>query len=121
MRTTFLIVLILLSLGTGIATAQHKQNFKSNPAERARKNTEWMKVELELSGDQERLAHAVNLKYAKLNQALADESGSRYTKRKQLKANMEAKDSEMKQILSAVQYDRYLTLKAEKQKNAYGK
>lgn len=121
MRTTFLFGLLVMCLSTGIATAQYKQGFKSTPVERAQKNTAWMKVELELSDDQEKLAHAINLKYAKLNQALADEPGSRYTKQKKLKSNMEAKDSEMKQILSAVQYDRYLTLKAEKQKNAYWK
>lgn len=119
MNRKILVSVLLILLSTALVLGQRNQSFKYTPTERAQKNTAWMKAELQLSDDQERLAHEVNIKYAKLNQALADEPGARLVKQRQLKANMDAKDAEMKQILSPQQYKRYLTLKADKQKKYY--
>lgn len=109
-----MVTLVLLSLAS-FAQSETGMAAKT-PEARAQKWTDWMKSELTLSDDQESKVHAVNLKYAEKTQALRDSDESRRTKFSKLKEGDEAKDKELKAILSDEQYAKYQDKKGEMQK-----
>ncbi len=83
------------------------------PEERATIMTAWMKENLKLSAVQEKPISDLNFKYAKLNEELKAGSASRMQKFKALKSNNDAKETELKKILTAEQYDIYKNKKEE--------
>jgi len=85
----------------------------STPEERATKLTEWMKTNLQLSGDQVTQVQTLNLKYANKTQELQTQSLSRKQKMQILKDNDKAKDAELKDVLTTDQYNNYQAKKEE--------
>ena len=85
----------------------------STPEERATKLTEWMKTNLQLSGDQVTQVQTLNLKYANKTQELQTQSLSRKQKMQILKDNDNAKDAELKDVLTTDQYNNYQAKKEE--------
>jgi len=85
----------------------------STPEERATKLTEWMKTNLQLSGDQVTQVQTLNLKYANKTQELQTQSLSRKQKMQILKDNDKAKDAELKNVLTTEQYNNYQVKKEE--------
>jgi hypothetical protein len=72
-----------------------------------------MKTNLNLTPEQEEAAQSINLKYANLNEELKNNNQSRLQKAKTLKANDQAKDKELKELLNDEQFKAYLSKKDE--------
>ena len=94
-----------------IIYAQKKTS--STPEERAGKLTGWMKTNLQLNDDQATQVQNINLKYANKTQGLQTQSLSRKEKMQILKDNDKAKDAELKNVLTADQYNSYQAKKDE--------
>ena len=75
-----------------------------SPEQRAEKLTTTMSKQLLLSKEQVEQVRAINLKYATERQ-----EGARKN-REQMKANMEARNAEMKAVLNEAQYQKYLQM-----------
>ena len=115
MKGTIFILTALLAL-TLQARGQASQQLKnSTPEERAQKITDWMKTNLQLSDEQATSIHAVNIKYANQNESLKEDASGRRAKYKKLKDNQEAKDQELKRMLTPEQFKTYLSKKKELQ------
>ncbi len=98
------------------ATKTLAQDGHSTPEERARRWDEWMKQELALVPQQEEPIHAINLKYAQLNEDLKRSEDSRRNKLQELKARNADKEKELKTVLTTTQYNVYLEKKKNMQK-----
>jgi len=107
--TPFLAIFFLLSL---LSLSSFAQETKT-PVERAEKITGWMKRNLSLTEDQVASVQEINLRYARKNEELRDDSSSRLQKAKKLKSNDEAKDKELKTLLSDEQFKTYQLKKDE--------
>ena len=103
--------IIGLLLVFNIVYAQKK--ISSTPEERANKLTGWMKTNLKLNDDQAKQVETINLRYANKTQELQSGSISRKEKMKTLKGNDKAKDAELKNVLTADQYNTYQAKKDE--------
>jgi len=87
---------------------------KRTPEERADMYTAWIAKTVTLTDDQKTKVAAVNLKYAKLNdEARTDDKGNRASTSKDVKANDEQRDTELKGILTADQFEAYTTAKQQ--------
>lgn len=112
MRSIF--ILLCVSLATAFTSKSFAQErTPKTPDERATVLTDWMKSNLQLTPEQEALVQSVNLKYANLNEQLRGNSLSRLQKAKKLKANDQAKDKELKAILTDEQFELYQSKKDE--------
>ena len=112
MLFSFLLV-PLLSLVLSV-NAQDKQPM--NPQEKAQKLTDWMKTSLKLTDDQVAKVQPINLKYA---QKMADTKNStqdQKAKMDAMKADEEAKDAELKAVLTPEQYTSWEAKKADMKK-----
>ena len=85
-------------------------------ADRAAKLTEWMKTNLQLTDEQLPKVQDINLKYANKADELRSMSMGKRQKLQKLKADGQAKDGELKAILTEDQYKTYESKKAELQK-----
>jgi periplasmic protein CpxP/Spy len=87
---------------------------KRTPEERADQYTAWIAKTVTLTDDQKTKVAAVNLKYAKLNEeARSADQGNRASMSKDIKANDEQRDAELKGILTTVQFQAYITAKQQ--------
>ena len=115
MKGTIFILTALLAI-TLQARGQASQQLKnSTPEERAQKITDWMKTTLQLSDEQATSIHAINIKYANQNESLKEDASGRRAKHKKLKDSQEAKDQELKGMLTPEQFKTYLSKKKELQ------
>jgi len=105
------LLLIVFLFAGNVIWGQKKTS--STPEERATKLTEWMKTNLQLSGDQVTQVQTLNLKYANKTQELQTQSLSRKQKMQILKDNDKAKDAELKDVLTTDQYNNYQAKKEE--------
>ena len=101
-----------------IAAVTSKGQDKSIPpaADRAAKITEWMKSNLQLTDDQLPKVQDINLKYANKADELRTMTMGKRQKLQKLKADGQAKDGELKAVLTPEQYKIYESNKAELQK-----
>ncbi|HEX5168038.1 MAG TPA: hypothetical protein VFW11_02610 [Cyclobacteriaceae bacterium] len=90
-----------------------QEKTQKTPEQRAVALTEWMKTNLQLMPDQEGTIQSINLKYANLNEGLRTSSKSRMQKFKALKSNDQAKDDELKVVLTDEQFKIYESRKEE--------
>lgn len=98
--------------------AQAEARNPLTPEERAAKWTQWMKNELNISAEQETKVHEINLKYAQQTQSVRSQEGSRKSKFKEVKSIDDAKDEELKAVLTPEQFEQYQTKKQDMQKKA---
>lgn len=110
-------ILPLLFILTVISSIAHGQDKKpdSTPEQRAQKITAWMKSELNLTPDQEPVVQNINLKYAIQNESLKTSGGGKMAKYKKYKSGQEAKEAELKQVLTQEQFNVYLDKKDDLQ------
>ncbi len=109
------VLLLIILLITAVTT---KAQDKSIPpaADRAAKLTEWMKTNLQLTDEQLPKVQDINLKYANKADELRSMSMGKRQKLQKLKSDGQAKDGELKAILTQDQYKIYESKKAELQK-----
>jgi hypothetical protein len=83
------------------------------PAERAKKQTEWMRTHLNLTDAQAAQAESINLNYANKTEQLRINAQDKRQKLKTLKSYAKAKDDELKKVFTAEQYKTYQAKKEE--------
>ena len=108
----FLACALLVFLPT-IATAQMEELKSSTPEERATLQTQWMKTALSLDAKAGTAVADINLKYARENQSLMDSNSPKLGKLITFHRNSEAKDAQLKTILTPQQYTLYEQKKSE--------
>src|SRR5882672_2392213 len=96
--------------------AHSQDKMKANPEDVAKKETEWMKTNLKLTDDQTSQAQAINLKYCNKMHDMQGGSLTKQQKMEAIKTDQQAKDAEMKNVLSADQYKSYEAKKTEMKK-----
>jgi len=98
-------VLVLVSLFTLTISAQRPdRGTKMTPEERASKQTEMMTKQLNLTTDQQAKIQEINLKYSQQMADQMQQAQDENTKsRDGMKAQMEAKNAEIKQVLTPEQ------------------
>ncbi|HEX5025769.1 MAG TPA: hypothetical protein VFV68_10875 [Agriterribacter sp.] len=100
-----------------IFTVGYTQEKQMAPAEEcAAKLTDWMKTNLQLTAPQEPQVQQINLEYAKKTDAVKNSQARKMEKAKTLKANDQAKDAELKAVLTEDQFKTYQTQKDELKK-----
>lgn len=102
-------------LVTTLAMAQMDELKNSTPEERATLQTDWMKTNLALDDKTANALSAINLKYAQETQALMDSEGPRLEKLMTFRRNSDAKDAELKALLTPEQYSQYEQKKSQLQ------
>ena len=122
MKPTTLATVILVFAITGMGNFAYSQEkleefmTETTPEERAQFQTDYMKENLSLTGDQEKKVHDVNVKYAEKMQEAYEAPTNEQQKVKSMKRINGEKEAELKLILSADQYATY-----EKNKEAMKK
>lgn len=109
-------VLIIMMLLPLVAGAQSTEKPGKTPEERAQRWTVWMMEEQIITVEQEQRVQEVNLKYARQAETLKGKQISRMTKFKELKTFDQAKDEELKQLLSEEQFKLYQEKKSARQR-----
>ena len=113
------LVLLLASLFVFSVSAQRPdRNSKMTPEDRAAKQTEMMNKQLDLTADQQAKIQAINLKYsqqmaAQRSQATED----RQQNMENMKTQMEARNAEIKQVLTPEQFEKWQTIRNEMRQN----
>jgi hypothetical protein len=107
--------LILACIFT-LARAQNSQmpsDQMQSPDARATKMTEWMKNNLNLNADQVSKVQDINMRYAVRMDSLKKTIGDIPDRSVGIKSESEAKDAELKGVLTNQQYKMYLDKKSE--------
>jgi hypothetical protein len=100
-------------LAATLAVAQMDELKNSTPEERATLQTDWMKTNLALDDKTTTAVSAINLKYAQETQTLMDSQEPRLGKLMTFRKNSEAKDAEIKALLTPEQFSQYEQKKSE--------
>lgn len=95
------------------ADTRRERMASRTPEQRAERQTAQMKQQLSLTADQEKTVAAINLKYAQQNQKLMTAGDRSAETMKQMKDAMDAKDGELKAVLTKEQYTQYETMRNE--------
>jgi hypothetical protein len=106
---------LLVFLIPALAMAQMEEFKNSTPQERATLLTESMKSTLSLDEKASTAVAEINLKYANETQALMDSASPKIEKFMTFRKNSQAKDVELKAILTPEQYTLYEQKKSEMQ------
>lgn len=96
-----------------VALAQMDEIKNSTPEQRAQMQDKWMQSNLSLDEKTAASVSAINLKYAKETQALVASPSPNFKKLMSFKSNSQAKDAELKGVLTAEQYTLYEQKKSE--------
>jgi outer membrane PBP1 activator LpoA protein len=103
-----------LLFGSLTVTAQDQTKTKKTPIERAQMHTNKMVKELSLTEEQKAKVLEVNIGIAQKNDAIRnDPNMTPSAKKESLKSTQDARDLQMKTILTEAQYTTYLERKAE--------
>lgn len=112
---TLAIVLVNFTL----LQAQGHRSQRPSPEERARWQTDWMKKELLLDSTVVPRVYAINLKYAnKMEGIMQNDTSSRFERHQDVRNLMDAKDNELKKVLTDEQYKLYLQKRNEMRQHA---
>ena len=106
-------VVIALLVSAPTVFAQMDKLKQSTPQERARIQTDMMKAKLGLSPDQLTKVAAINEKYAQQMQPIIQSSEGPFMRMRQMREVSTAKEAELKGVLSADQFQKYLAEKEE--------
>ena len=116
MKKIMLFSFLLVPLLTLVLSVSAQDKQPMNPQEKAQKLTDWMKTNLKLTDDQVAKVQPNNLKYA---QKMADTKNStqdQNAKMAAMKADEEAKDTELKAVLTPEQFTAWQSKKADMKK-----
>ena len=105
-------VTLLLAMPPG-AHAQMDKLASTTPQERAKLQTEFMKTRLDLTPEQVQSVGALNLKYAQRMDPVIKGSEGPLMKMRQAREINEAKEAELKGLLSPPQFEKYLASREE--------
>ena len=95
-------------------TGLHAQDRAApTPEQNAAKLTQWMRGTLELNNNQADQVQTINLKYAYKLYDLQNRPDTKQQKMRALKADGDAKDQEMKRVLTSEQFQKWLIKKEE--------
>lgn len=108
---SYLSTMLLTCLLLFCQTLDAQETKKSREEEAAEKLTEMMDEKLSLDDQQSKKIYDINLKYINMNEQLQNSSARRISKLKTLKSNQEAKEKELKSILTDEQYNEYQRIK----------
>jgi len=116
-RPTF-IALLVAAMSLLIVVAAGAQNEmdklkSSTPEERARLQTEMMKAKLGLTSDQTPKVAAINQKYAQRMEPIIKSQEGPLMRLRQMREVGQAKEAELKGVLSPEQFQKYLAEKQE--------
>ena len=104
-------LLIVLILGTTVSMAQNRGGGDFDPEERAKSQTSELKETLDLNSDQEKKVYDIKLKEFKeiavMRKEMRGGGGDRDANMEKFAKMVEARDKEMKNILSEDQYKKY--------------
>ncbi len=121
MKTTILLATLFVFALAGYVQAQTSTDAKT-PLERATEFTNWIDKTVQLTPDQKAKVQDVNLKYAQMKQdAYAKDQGDKQAMHKDMTADSEAQDTELKGILTADQYTAYTAAKKQKMEDMRAK
>jgi hypothetical protein len=109
-------IIFVFAALTVLSLSLNAQSQSSTPEERAQKWDDWMKKELAITPDQEANTHAINLKYAQMNEQLKSSTETRRSKFQEIKLNESYKEKELKQVLTKDQFRLYQEKKKDMQK-----
>ena len=117
LRPTF-IALLVAAMSLLIVVAAGAQNEmeklkSSTPEERARLQTEMMKTKLSLTPDQTPKVAAINQKYAQRMEPIIKGQEGPLMRLRQMREVGQAKEAELKGVLSPEQFQKYLAEKQE--------
>ncbi|MCI1647260.1 MAG: DUF4890 domain-containing protein [Bacteroides sp.] len=104
-----LVLMMMLFVSMVFATqsfAQGRGGMRT-PEERAKMLTEKIKEALSLNETQEKTVYDINLKYAKQNQEVMTSDGDRAEKMEKMRSLQDAKNGELKKVLTEDQYKKY--------------
>jgi Spy/CpxP family protein refolding chaperone len=96
-----------------ISASAFSQTTKT-PEERAKHQTEKMKNELGLTADQEQKVYTINLGIDQKNEGVKTSTMTEEEKKKSLKYNNQARETMLKEVLTADQFTKFQALKQEK-------
>ena len=101
------------------ASAQRpERNSKMTPEERASKQTEMMTKQLDLTAEQQAKVMEINLKYSQqMANQVAQAKEEMAADRDNMKSQMAAKDTEIKQVLTPEQYQQWQDKRQEMRKD----
>ncbi|UII31575.1 hypothetical protein LVD17_25090 [Fulvivirga ulvae] len=111
MKTLKLIVLALLL--PMFAMAQNKDQIEKRIEKTASKQTNWMKSNLKLNGDQLEDVREINLKYVEKREEVFMEKESKENKWEELEENWNEQMSELQDVLDENQYAKLARVKTE--------
>ena len=114
MKKFMLFSFLLVPLLTLVLSVSAQDKQPMNPQEKAQKLTDWMKTNLKLTDDQVAKVQPINLKYALAMADTKQHTGS--NAKMAMKADEEAKDAELKAVLTPEQYSAWQTKKADMKK-----
>jgi len=106
-------MMVVLLLVPALAMAQMDELKNTTPEERAAALTKMMQSSLSLDEKTSSAVSEINLKYARETQALIDSSGPKLGKLMTFRQNSQAKDAELKGVLTPEQYSLYEQKKDE--------
>ena len=116
-RTTCIALLVaamsLLIVVAAGAQSEMEKLKSSTPEERARLQTEMMKVKLGLTSDQTPKVAAINQKYAQRMEPIIKGQEGPLMRLRQMREVGQAKEAELKGVLSPEQFQKYLAEKQE--------
>jgi len=101
-------------LASFLITASAFGQVEKTSEERATAQTEKMKKELSLTADQAEKIKTINLGIAQKNEGVKTSTMTGEEKKAAHKSNEEARDAMLKDVLTAEQFQKYQTIKAEK-------
>ena len=108
--STIAVVLLASAL---TASAQLDKLKDTTPEERAKAQTVFMKSKLDLTNEQMPKVADINLRYAQKMDPIIKGSGGPFMKMREMKEVNDAKETELQQVLSADQFQKYLASKEE--------
>jgi hypothetical protein len=96
-----------------VASAQLAELKNTTPEQRAKALTEMMKTKLALTPEQTDKVANLNLAYAKKMEPLIKGSEGPFVRMREMRQLNQAKEAELKQVLSPQQFENYLASKEE--------
>jgi len=106
-------ITVVLLLCAAAVFAQMEELRNSTPMQRAKLQTFFMQKRLNLAPGQVKQVQGINLKYAEQMEPIIRGNGGKLKKARQANAINEAKDNELRTVLSGEQYQAYLASKEE--------
>jgi len=114
MKTKKLIALLFAILLGFSLSAQVKGKETRSPEEMAQRQTEKMKLELQLTDAQVAQVQQINLKYAMASEQMRKAGGTPEAMKEQRKTESHQKDAELKSVLTPEQYAKLEQIREER-------